>query len=598
MAKAKPKKEKFEIDYKHVYERVLVGLEDNKKFVEKYKHNKNYLKGLQLVDEKKEHQTVVEYILPVIYTHLPNILPAGLNLEVQYSTDQEQRPAYLSKMYIKDLYQKRNYYYQFFLTLLDVLSSGLGWGHQTYRTLYTPEGKKWKTIPIVERCSPVDIIYDRTGYHFEEGVSGCINWLARRFRRNTLEIKADVRYKDCKYLDDLKGDSLISEKERKDKDLDKIKGSEGLKQSELYEVWLIPERRVVTFAKELGAEKPLRDMKNPYMSKDKYVIPFTMVKGYEIPDEFVARSEGDIIEGTQDELNIFRSYLINFFFRMLPTWLFETGAISEDQKRQLESGDMGMFIEILKAGGIEGLPIPPIPLGAMIQHIETIKREDIPTQSGISEYQMSKLPRGERTATEVMETQAGGRPRTTIKKNFFAIFMSRSLNNLLQILQMKMKGNYPITYPISEGGMRKIKTEFIEKKHIQGNLNVVVDISDQRSIDEQMKRKEKMGGLEKAMAVNPNTMDQIEVQKEILRLSGYDNVELWFPLKEEVTEEEDVVTGKPVGIPTETPMEVSPETEEVSPVTEGLKDAGAFTKHRPSFMGGIVDKIRSKLGGG
>jgi len=217
MAQKKSKKLK-ELNYKDIYQRVLVGLEDNKKFIDKYKHNKNYLKGLQLLEEKKEHQTVVEYVLPIIYTHLPNILPASFDLDVQYSIDTEQNAAYYSKMLLKDLYQKRNYYYQFALALLDVLSSGLGWTHQTYRTLYTPEGKTWTKLPIVERVSPVDMIWDRTGYHFEFGVSGCINWVARRIRRPTMEIQADERY-DKTYTAELKGQSIISDTEQKDKDL-------------------------------------------------------------------------------------------------------------------------------------------------------------------------------------------------------------------------------------------------------------------------------------------------------------------------------------------------------------------------------------------
>lgn len=596
MAKKKAKKTKKtlpKINYSHILERVQVGLEDNKEFIEKYQHNKNYLKGLQLAEEKKEHQTVVEYVLPVLYTHLPNILPASFDLDVQYSTDEEQESAFYSKMLLKDLYQKKNYYYQFVLALLDVLSSGLGWTHQTYRTLYTPEGKVWLRLPVIERVSPVDMLWDRTGYHFEFGISGCINWVARIIRRPTLEIQADERYKDCKYLDELKGSSILSDEERKRKDLEKLKGSAGLKQSELYEVWLIPERRVITFAKDLSADKFLRDMKNPYMDKSRYVVPFSLVKGYEIPDEFVARSDSDVIEGTQDELNIFRGYLLNYFFRMLPTWLFQKGAISDDQKKQLETGDMGMFIEILKAGQIDTLPLPQIPLGAMIQHTQSIKREDIPIMSGLSEYAMSRLPQTSRTATAVLEAQAGGTPRKTIKQNFFAIFMNKSLNNLLQILQMNIKGEYPITYPVSEMGKRNIRTEYLKKEHIQGNLNVVVDISDQRSIDEQMKRKEKIGGIEKAMAINPNTMDQIEVQKEIMRLAGYDNVELWFPQEEEEVVGEETPTESPTGMPTETPME----TEGMSPVTENLAEKGAFTKHRPSFMGGIVDKIRGMLKG-
>lgn len=593
---AKKKTKLAEINYKNVFERVIVGLEDNKKFIEKYKNNKNYLKGLQLAEEKKEHQTVVEYVLPVLYTHLPNILPASFDLDVQYSIDKEQESAFYSKMLLKDLYQKRNYYYQFVLALLDVLSSGLGWTHQTYRTLYTPEGKAWRRLPIIERVSPVDMVWDRTGYHFEYGVSGCINWVARIIRRPTMEIQADERY-DKKYTAELKGKSIISEKERKRKDLKKLK-SGGLMQSELYEVWLIPERRVITFAEELSAEKYLRDMKNPYMDKSRYVIPFSLVKGYEIPDEFIARSDSDVIEGTQDELNIFRSYLLNYFFRMLPTWLFEKGAIGEDQKKQLESGDMGMFIEILKSGRIDSLPLPQIPLGAMISHAESIKREDIPVQSGMSEYQMSRMPSSARTATAVLEVSHGGTPRKTIKQNFFAIFMNKSLNNLLQILQMKMKGDYPITYPISETGMRKIRTEYLKKEHIQGNLNVIVDISDQRSIDEQMKRREKIGSLEKAYMMNPQNMDAIEVQKEIMRLGGYDNVELWFPQAEETMKgmKEEIPTEAPTGPPTEAPTGLpteAPMETEKSPVTENLVEAKAFTKHRSGIFGGISDKIRS-----
>jgi len=589
------KEKLLEINYKDVYSRVIVGLEDNKKFVDKYKNNKNYLKGLQLAGEKKEHQTVVEYVLPTIMTHLPKILPAYFDLDVEYSTDKEQQSAYLSKMMLKDIYKKQNFYYQYILALLDVLTSGLGWTHQVYRNIYTPEGKIWKRIPIVERVSPVDMIYDRTGYHFEMYVSGCINWLARRIRRPVLEIQADERYNENKK--ELKGSSIISEEERKDKDLEKAKGSAGLKQAELYEVWLIPERRVITFAKELTADKYLRDMKNPYMSKDKYVIPFALVKGYEIPDEFQARSDADVIEGSQDELNLVRKYMVNYFYRILPTWLFTKGQISEDQKRQLESGDMGMFVEILKAGAVQDLPIPTVPLGALMSYEATIKRDDISIQSGMSEYEMSKMPMVKRTATEALQAQAGGSPRTELKKNFFATFMDRSLNNLLQILQMQMKGQYPITYPVSEMGRRLIRTEYIEKKSIQGNLNVVVDISEQRSAQAQMDRKEKIGGLNMALQIAPDEIDRIAVAKEILRLTSFDNPEIWFPQAEEVEEMEELggemPTETPTGMPTEMPTGME---EEVSPVTQQLTEAGAFTKQqRPGFFGGIADLIRSRF---
>jgi len=153
-------------------------------------------------------------------------------------------------------------------------------------------------------------------------------------------------------------------------------------------------------------------------------------------------------------------------------------------------------------------------------------------------------------------------------------------------------------------GKRSIRTEYIKKEHIQGNLNVIVDISDQRSIDEQMKRKEKIGGLEKAFAMNPQSMDMIEVQKEVLRLAGYDNVDIWFPqAQEEVMPEEEEMpteapTGMPTGMPEGMPTEMPTGEEEASPVVEGLKGAGAFTQQRPGFMGGIADKIRSMFGGG
>lgn len=588
-------KKLLEINYKDIYSRVIIGLEDNKKFVDKYKNNKNYLKGLQLAGEKKEHQTVVEYVLPTIMTHLPKILPAYFDLDVEYSTDKEQKSAYLSKMMLKDIYKKQNFYYQYILALLDVLTSGLGWTHQVYRNIYTPEGKIWKRIPVVERVSPVDMIYDRTGYHFELYKSGCINWLARRIRRPVLEIQADERYNENKK--ELKGKPIISEQERKDKDLAKTKGSAGLKQAELYEVWLIPERRVITFAKELTADKYLRDMKNPYMSKDKYVIPFALVKGYEIPDEFQARSDADIIEGSQDELNLVRKYMVNYFYRILPTWLYTRGEINEEQKRRLESGDMGMFIEILKAGAVQSLPIPSVPLGALMSYEATIKRDDISIQSGMSEYEMSKMPMVKRTATEALQAQAGGSPRTELKKNFFATFMDRSLNNLLQILQMKMKGKYPITYPVSEMGRRLIRTEYIERKAIQGNLNVVVDISEQRSAQAQMDRKEKIGGLNMALQIAPEEMDRVAVAKEILRLTSFDNPEIWFPEKKLTEEMMGLEEGLPTEIPTPTPegMPTSPIVEEGSPVTEQLKEKGAFTSQRPSFFGGIADLIRSRF---
>lgn len=130
----------------------------------------------------------------------------------------------------------------------------------------------------------------------------------------------------------------------------------------------------------------------------------------QVPDDILCIPEASLIWPQLEELTDVRNFWLENWRKLMPKYVYEKGAITEDELEKLTNAVGTTFAEMNgQIGGIKELPIPNAKMD--IQFHEQMVKEDIRDTTGINEYlRGSSVPRV-KTAYETSQIQSGSNVR-------------------------------------------------------------------------------------------------------------------------------------------------------------------------------------------
>lgn len=295
---------------------------------------------------------------------------------------------------------------QFRRAVKDFLIVGHGWlksGYKFVEESYVIEGDGANTPgvdnvaesttvvledrPFVDRVSPFDMFVDPDATSMAD-----LRWIAQRIRRPLNAVKRDKRYSATARgqvtAPTWKKNSTASG----DKDVYD-------KQQEYVEVWEFYDlvRGTVSVFTE-GESFLIAPKAMPYA----FGHPFTMLRNYDIPDEFYPMGDLEAIEPLQRELNETRTQMMNHRKKFARKYLYRKDRFDTEGREALESdvdntmvptvGDQPLLDAVTQ---FPSLISPP-----EFYNQSSLIRDDMTNVSGVSEYQAGGMPEIRRTATE------------------------------------------------------------------------------------------------------------------------------------------------------------------------------------------------------
>jgi hypothetical protein len=257
--------------------------------------------------------------------------------------------------------------------------------------------------PFAERVSPMDVFVDPDATSMRD-----IKWIAQRIRRPIAEVRADKRYsKAAREKVSVMAVSRYADDPSRKKINDKNQGY-----AEIWEFYDVVAKKMSVFCEgsDLFLVKP---MPMPYS----FGHPFTMLRNYDVPDEFYPIGDLEAIEALQKELNETRTQMMNHRKKFSRKYLYKESAFDQLGRTALESDEDNVMVPVMSDDPI-GSVVEAFP--AVINPPEFYNQSntiigDIDRISGVSEFQRGAVSEIRRSATEVGLLQDAANARTSDK---------------------------------------------------------------------------------------------------------------------------------------------------------------------------------------
>jgi hypothetical protein len=282
--------------------------------------------------------------------------------------------------------------------------------------------------PFAERVSPFDIFVDPDATSMHD-----IKWIAQRIRRPIAEVKADKRYSKAAREDvQVMAVARYSDDPSRRKVYDKNYGY-----AEVWEYYCVTSRTMCVFT-ENGENFLIKPMRMPYA----FGHPFSMLRNYDVPDQFYPIGDLEQIEPLQRELNETRSQMMNHRKRFARKYLYKESAFDQYGRSSLESDEDNVMVPVVSDEPL-GSVVAPFP--AVINPPEFYDQSnliinDIERITGLPEFMTGGLPEIRRTATEVSAIQDAANARTADKLAIVEISISEVARRLVMLAQQYMTG--------------------------------------------------------------------------------------------------------------------------------------------------------------
>jgi hypothetical protein len=282
--------------------------------------------------------------------------------------------------------------------------------------------------PFAERVSPFDIFVDPDATSMHD-----IKWIAQRIRRPIAEVKADKRYSKAAREDvQVMAVARYSDDPSRRKVYDKNYGY-----AEVWEYYCVTSRTMCVFT-ENGENFLIKPMRMPYA----FGHPFSMLRNYDVPDQFYPIGDLEQIEPLQRELNETRSQMMNHRKRFARKYLYKESAFDQYGRSSLESDEDNVMVPVVSDEPL-GSVVAPFP--AVINPPEFYDQSnliinDIERITGLPEFMTGGLPEIRRTATEVSAIQDAANARTADKLAIVEISISEVARRLVILAQQYMTG--------------------------------------------------------------------------------------------------------------------------------------------------------------
>lgn len=295
-------------------------------------------------------------------------------------------------------------------------------GEPTATTVITQDA------PFAERVSPFDVFVDPDATSMHD-----IKWIAQRIRRPIAEVKADKRYSKAAREDvQVMAVARYSDDPSRRKIHDKNYGY-----AEIWEYYCVTSRTMCVFT-ENGENFLIKPMKMPYA----FGHPFSMLRNYDVPDQFYPIGDLEQIEPLQRELNETRSQMMNHRKRFARKYLYKESAFDQYGRSSLESDEDNVMVPVVSDEPL-GAVVAPFP--AVINPPEFYDQSnlivnDIERITGLPEFMTGGLPEIRRTATEVSAIQDAANARTADKLAIVELAIGEVARRLVMLAQQYMTG--------------------------------------------------------------------------------------------------------------------------------------------------------------
>lgn len=295
-------------------------------------------------------------------------------------------------------------------------------GEPTATTIITQDA------PFAERVSPFDVFVDPDATSMHD-----IKWIAQRIRRPIAEVKADKRYSKAAREDvQVMAVARYSDDPSRRKIHDKNYGY-----AEIWEYYCVTSRTMCVFT-ENGENFLIKPMKMPYA----FGHPFSMLRNYDVPDQFYPIGDLEQIEPLQRELNETRSQMMNHRKRFARKYLYKESAFDQYGRSSLESDEDNVMVPVVSDEPL-GAVVAPFP--AVINPPEFYDQSnlivnDIERITGLPEFMTGGLPEIRRTATEVSAIQDAANARTADKLAIVELAIGEVARRLVMLAQQYMTG--------------------------------------------------------------------------------------------------------------------------------------------------------------
>lgn len=282
--------------------------------------------------------------------------------------------------------------------------------------------------PFAERVSPFDIFVDPDATSMHD-----IKWIAQRIRRPIAEVKADKRYSKAAREDvQVMAVARYSDDPSRRKVYDKNYGY-----AEVWEYYCVTSRTMCVFT-ENGENFLIKPMRMPYA----FGHPFSMLRNYEVPDQFYPIGDLEQIEPLQRELNETRSQMMNHRKRFARKYLYKESAFDQYGRSSLESDEDNVMVPVVSDEPLGGVvaPFPAVINPPEFYDQSNLIVNDIERITGLPEFMTGGLPEIRRTATEVSAIQDAANARTADKLAIVEISISEVARRLVMLAQQYMTG--------------------------------------------------------------------------------------------------------------------------------------------------------------
>lgn len=302
------------------------------------------------------------------------------------------------------------------------ISDPMEGGEPTATTVITQDA------PFAERVSPFDVFVDPDATSMHD-----IKWIAQRIRRPIAEVKADKRYSKAAREDvQVMAVARYSDDPSRRKVHDKNYGY-----AEIWEYYCVTSRTMCVFT-ENGENFLIKPMRMPYA----FGHPFSMLRNYDVPDQFYPIGDLEQIEPLQRELNETRSQMMNHRKRFARKYLYKESAFDQHGRSSLESDEDNVMVPVVSDEPL-GAVVAPFP--AVINPPEFYDQSnlivnDIERITGLPEFMTGGLPEIRRTATEVSAIQDAANARTADKLAIVELAIGEVARRLVMLAQQYMTG--------------------------------------------------------------------------------------------------------------------------------------------------------------
>jgi hypothetical protein len=285
--------------------------------------------------------------------------------------------------------------------------------------------------PFLERVSPFDIYVDP-----DATTPRNIRWIAQRITRTVEEVQNDERYKPSARRN-VKPTSRTPDLDE-ERTLDGKKRAEDDKLVVVWEFYNVTERTMEVFA-DGGDDFLIEPMDIDYTLGH----PFTMLRNYDVPDEFYPMGELEALEPLQHELNLTRTAMFNDRKQFRRRYLYNEKALGPRGLAALRSDDDNVGIPVDSNLPLNEI-IYPFPtadgITAQMYQDSTIIEKDLVDISGVNEYMRGSVPEIRRTATEAAIIQDAANVRAADKLARVETGIRDVARRMVKMAQLYMDG--------------------------------------------------------------------------------------------------------------------------------------------------------------